>query len=178
MGDDVRVKRLAVVIVAGFALLASLSAAPAAQPQAAGVQHLQFRFGPVHIRPGQNTIEFAINNNRPQVNGWIVGFRPDLKYARGGGTPRVDVIHLHHGVWLVNGAPTFAAGEEKTIVNVPRGFGFVADEETGLTTFFHMSGCLTPFNDLRVGDRVMYEIVSSPRDHRKPQARDVQLVRS
>src|SRR6185312_7948164 len=109
MGDDVRVKRLAVVLVALLAVLASLSAAPSARPQAAGVEHLHFRFGPVHIRPGQNTIEFAINDNRPQVNGWIVGFRPGLKYAKGGGTPRVDVIHLHHGVWLSNGGPEFAA---------------------------------------------------------------------
>jgi plastocyanin len=121
MGDDVRVKRLAVVLVA---VLASLSAAPSARPQAAGVQHLHFKFGPVHIRPGQNTIEFAINNNRPQVNGWIVGFRPDLKYVRGGGTPRVDVIHLHHGVWLSNGGPEFAAGEEKTHVTAPPGYGW------------------------------------------------------
>jgi hypothetical protein len=58
------------------------------------------------------------------VDGWIVGFRPDLKYADGGGTPRVDVIHLHHGVWISNGAPEFAAGEEKTHVTAPPGYGW------------------------------------------------------
>ncbi|MDP9292984.1 MAG: hypothetical protein M3O90_00940, partial [Actinomycetota bacterium] len=36
----------------------------------------------------------------------------------------MDVIHLHHAVWLVNRQPTFAAGEEKTNVSLPRGFGW------------------------------------------------------
>ena len=41
-----------------------------------------------------------------------------------GDVPRVDVIHLHHGVWISNVAPLFAAGEEKTIVTAPQGFGW------------------------------------------------------
>jgi plastocyanin len=122
MGDDVRVKR---VVIAVVALLSSLWLAPAtAQTQAPGVEHLHFRFGPLHIKPGQNDIDFAINNERPPVDGWIVGFRPDLKYADGSGTPRVDVIHLHHGVWISNVAPEFAAGEEKTRVTAPPGYGW------------------------------------------------------
>ncbi len=36
----------------------------------------------------------------------------------------MDVVHLHHAVWVVNGGPQFAAGEEKTIVQAPRGFGW------------------------------------------------------
>src|SRR5205085_12075219 len=38
--------------------------------------------------------------------------------------PRVDVIHLHHGVWILNGYPTLAAGEEKTQTLLPQGFGY------------------------------------------------------
>jgi plastocyanin len=121
MGDDVRVKRLGVVVIA---LLAALSVAPTARPQAPAVQHLHFRFGPLHIKPGQNDIDFAINRERPHVDGWIVGFRPNLEYADGSGVPRVDVIHLHHGAWLSNGAPEFAAGEEKTRVSAPPGYGW------------------------------------------------------
>ena len=34
------------------------------------------------------------------------------------------MIHLHHGVWLAKGYPTFAAGEEKTILQLPRGYGY------------------------------------------------------
>jgi plastocyanin len=31
---------------------------------------------------------------------------------------------LHHGVWISNGAPEFAAGEEKTRVHAPSGYGW------------------------------------------------------
>jgi len=54
----------------------------------------------------------------------ITRFAPNMVYTDGGGIPRVDVIHLHHGVWVINGYPTFAAGEEKTIAQLPQGFGF------------------------------------------------------
>jgi len=68
---------------------------------------------------------------------------PDLKYARPdgkccGNVPRVDVIHLHHGVWLSNGVagegqgnsygqsfyPFMASGEEKTVYEFPHGYGY------------------------------------------------------
>jgi plastocyanin len=93
--------------------------APTAQAET-----LHYRFGPIHIAPGRNDIVFELNDQRPPVNGWITGFRPNLIYAGNGRTPRVDVIHLHHGVWLVNGAATFAAGEEKTAVQAPAGYGW------------------------------------------------------
>jgi plastocyanin len=108
---------LAVVVLALLALPAAASAVPR-------VQHLKFRYGPLTIHPGQNTISIDGNDvPRPQRAGWIVGFRPNLEYTNGK-IPGVDVIHLHHAVWLVNGQPTFAAGEEKTNVKLPKGFGW------------------------------------------------------
>src|SRR3954447_16622487 len=89
-----------------------------------GLQHLHFEYGPIDISPGQNTIEFRLNNQRPTVPGYITRFSPNLVYASNHKVPRVDVIHLHHGVWIMNGSPTFAAGEEKTIGNAPQGYGF------------------------------------------------------
>src|SRR5918911_197066 len=89
-----------------------------------GMQHLHYEFGPIRINPGQNAIELALNDLEPSVPGYITRFEPNLVYARSGRVPRVDVIHLHHGVWLVNGYPTFAAGEEKTIFSLPQGYGF------------------------------------------------------
>jgi plastocyanin len=88
-----------------------------------GVERLHYEFGPIHIAPGQNTIEFQGNELKPDVPGWIVGFKPDLIY-KDGTVPRVDVIHLHHGVWVSNFQPLFAAGEEKTIVKAPEGYGW------------------------------------------------------
>jgi|tagenome__1003787_1003787.scaffolds.fasta_scaffold20816660_1 hypothetical protein len=89
-----------------------------------GTRVLKFSFGPVKINPGQNDI--AIDPNtvvRPKGNGWITSFAPNLIRADGS-VPPVDVIHLHHAVWLVNYAPTWAAGEEKTRVSLPKGFGW------------------------------------------------------
>jgi len=58
------------------------------------------------------------------VPGYITRFKPDLVYSGTHKVPRVDVIHLHHGVWLNNFYPTFAAGEEKSILQLPRGYGY------------------------------------------------------
>ncbi len=101
------------LVLALFLLLA-----PAAQAET-----LKYRFGPIKVSPGQNTIEFQGNELKPQVDGYITSFKPNLTYEDGS-VPRVDVIHLHHGVWLSNLAPLFAAGEEKTTVSTPPGYGW------------------------------------------------------
>ncbi|MCW2968762.1 MAG: hypothetical protein JWM71_2534 [Solirubrobacteraceae bacterium] len=94
-----------------------------------GAQVLKYRFGPMTIQPGQNLINLDLEKQRPAVDGWIVGFRPGLVYASNGKSPSVDLVHLHHAVWLVGNTPTdlkptFAAGEEKTYFNAPAGFGW------------------------------------------------------
>jgi len=106
---------------------AHISAAPEDLLQPAeypGVQHLQFKYGPIDIAPGQNTIEARGNEMKPVVPGYITKFEPNLVYADDDTVPPVDIIHLHHGVWLINGYPTFAAGEEKTVFNAPQGYGY------------------------------------------------------
>ena len=105
----------------GVLLFTLALAAPASAQD--GIQHLEFSYGPVQVAPGQNTIELARNDQRPAVDGWIVGFRPNL-VRRDGSVPRVDVIHLHHGVWLKDFQPLFAAGEEKTAHSAPPGYGW------------------------------------------------------
>jgi plastocyanin len=89
-----------------------------------GTQHLHYEYGPIDISPGQNNIDARINRNKPKVPGYITHFAPNLVYSGTHKVPRVDVIHLHHGVWLNNGYPTFAAGEEKTSLQLPRGYGY------------------------------------------------------
>ncbi|MSW96602.1 MAG: hypothetical protein F2796_07380, partial [Actinobacteria bacterium] len=81
------------------------------------------------VRPGQNLIDINVQTQRPSENGWIVGFRPGLVDAQTGRSPSVDIVHLHHAVWLVGEAgrglnPVFAAGEEKTAFRTPAGFGW------------------------------------------------------
>src|SRR3954468_24622799 len=128
---------LAAALTLSAAALAPSSAPAAVQlnpklakaPEAAhvdydGVQHLHYRYGPIQITPGQNTIVFKPNIQlKPKVPGYITRFQPNLTYTDGK-IPPVDVVHLHHGVWMMNGYPTMAAGEEKTILQFPRGFGY------------------------------------------------------
>jgi hypothetical protein len=101
-----------------LALALLLLLAPAAQAET-----LTYRFGPIHVGPGQNRIEFAGNDLKPPGDGWITRFKPNLTYEDGT-VPRVDAVHLHHGVWVSNGAPLFAAGEEKTQISAPAGYGW------------------------------------------------------
>jgi len=84
------------------------------------------------------------NVPKPHVNGFMIRMQPNLVYALPNGkccgkVPPTDIVHLHHGVWMSNGTSgegegegnTFggfylfmAAGEEKTVIQFPRGFGY------------------------------------------------------
>jgi plastocyanin len=136
------VKRGLLGVVVTVAAALSLCATAAAAPS--GVEHLHFHAGPFRITPGANLI--LIDSNRipkPTVDGYMVRMAPNLKYALPNGkccgsVPLTNVIHLHHGVWLSNGAagegegnsyvghfyPFMASGEEKTIYTLPHGYGY------------------------------------------------------
>jgi plastocyanin len=88
-----------------------------------GVRHITYCVGPVTVHPGQNVIRLNRTDLLPHRPGYITRFDPELVLPDGT-VPRVDVLHLHHAVWIVNGNPQFAVGEEKTIVQAPRGFGW------------------------------------------------------
>ncbi len=126
--------------------LVSVSAAPN------GAKRMLYRIGPFPVVPGQNEIGNRVFGEKPQVDGWITRFRPDLVYTNGR-VPGVDVIHLHHGVWLNlsrrdvtwPGLPErfFAAGEEKTITTFPKGYAYrYRASDTWLLN--HMIHNLTP----------------------------------
>lgn len=88
-----------------------------------GSQQMTFRYGPIAVAPGQNTVEFSPMGIGPKRAGFITRFRPDLVLADSLKPTPGGTIHLHHAHWKVDGEPTFPAGEEKTIVQFPRGFG-------------------------------------------------------
>ena len=64
-----------------------------------GEKRLKYEIGPFDIIPGQNEIGYQPITDKPKVDGWITRMRPDLTYMDGT-VPRVDVAHLHHGVWV------------------------------------------------------------------------------
>src|SRR5215207_5619011 len=124
------------LLLAAFALAVSVPAATAKTAKETylprvtypGQQTLTYKIGPLPIKPGADDIRFRNVGPqfRPKVPGYITRFKPTLTRADGT-LPPVDVIHLHHAVWIINGLPTLAAGEEKSIVQQPRGFGFRYD---------------------------------------------------
>lgn len=119
---------LAALVLALTGASTAAAEIPGAIPsvQYEGMQHLKYKFGPVKLIPGANSIEFEATNLKPQVPGYITRFEPNLE--RGDGSiPPVDELHLHHGVWLARNYPTFAAGEEKTIFQLPTGYGYRYD---------------------------------------------------
>lgn len=95
-----------------------------------GLQRKRYSFGPIKLKPGQNLIELGGigAQGRPTVPGYITAFRPNLTYLDGT-VPGVDVLHLHHGVWLVDGERRWATGEEKTNADMPQGFGWRYDPD-------------------------------------------------
>lgn len=107
--------------------------APPAFGTSKQIERLHFRYGPLLVRPGTNMIMFGSGIPKPSVDGYIVGIRPNLTLPNGT-VPSVNVIHLHHGVWLnlsqkdltEPGLPQrfFASGEEKTWAQFPQGFGY------------------------------------------------------
>ena len=133
-------RTLAVALFTGLTIGASALAATAGDTPGPGtsssgrVTHFHFEYGPIDIRPGQNVIE----TNRtlipqPKINGWIVGFEPNLRMPNGT-VPPVDQIHLHHGVWATGNhfdktsfplpERFLGVGEEKTQLHFPPGYGY------------------------------------------------------
>ena len=133
-----RLRRLApfaaLLLIAGSIAAIGLSSTPAANAAAPVPQRLHFEFGPVHLGPGQNIIQYSSPNiPKPAVAGWITGIRANMVFLDGS-VPRSDVIMLHHAVWLNLSAPDmsspglperfFATGEEKSILTLPSKFGY------------------------------------------------------
>jgi hypothetical protein len=149
-------RKLWSVIVAASVGLACLPAVASAA-SSNGVEHLHFAAGPYTITPGANLILAQANQvPKPTVDGFMVRMVPNLKYALPNGkccgaVPPTHIVHLHHGVWLTNGAagegegngyglyPFMAAGEEKTVYEFPPGYGYPigADDHWILNYMIH-----------------------------------------
>jgi hypothetical protein len=107
-------------------------------------ERLRFAYGPIVIEPGKNNALLEpVTIQSPRRTGYITRFEPNLVLADGT-VPPVERVHLHHGTWLSDNAiyqgagsgagngyfglaPFIAAGEEKTIGTVPKGYGMPHD---------------------------------------------------
>lgn len=94
-------------------------------------KRLKFTMGPLLVRPGMNDSLIHVTTfEHPMYNGYTLRWKPGLQ-AADGSVPYVQDLHLHHGTWIggVNGpsaatGPFFATGEEQTILQFPKGYGW------------------------------------------------------
>ena len=128
--------RFAVLVaVAALALPASATAGIVSSKSVGpDTQRIKYTYGPIHITPGQNlNLVGPVTVERPLGEGFITRAKPDLTRADGT-IPNVDIVHLHHGVFMNMSAKDITApqfperfggsGEEKTIGTMPPGFGY------------------------------------------------------
>ena len=81
-------KRLSICCVLVLAALVVLPAASASAAKSS-VEHLHFRYGPLHIKPGSNLIlgGYATPAEKPSEPGYIIRMAPNLKTANGAVPP-------------------------------------------------------------------------------------------
>jgi plastocyanin len=87
------------------------------------VEHLRYRYGPFEIGPGQNPNLYDGGIVAPARPGFITRFEPNL-VLENGEVPAANILHLHHGVWLVNNEARWFADAEKSVFVAPRGYGW------------------------------------------------------
>ena len=104
-------------------LFSLLAVGVLAAPASAEVQRIKYRFGPLHVSPGQNTINIAPDEAAPRRPGLHHALQADLEYADGS-VPGVEVSTCTTACGSSTARPRFAVGEEKTIVDLPDGYGY------------------------------------------------------
>jgi hypothetical protein len=184
--------KLLTAAVMAVALSALAVASPAARAQAplpepgsatplgSDVQHLHYKYGPIHVSPGQNLILLGpVTIEKPAYDGYVTRIKPDLVRADGS-VPPVDQIHLHHGVFLnlsrsdsTETGPErfFATGEEKTIFKMPPGYGYFS-RGSDVWAVNHMVHNQTPVAD---DVFITYDVDFVPAD--SPTGRRMKAVR-
>ncbi len=118
-----------------------------------GVERITYRIGPLTVTPGQNRIAFKpiTGEEKPSEDGWLIRLKPDM-VEEDGSVPMSSKVMFHHGVWLNMSRPDataggperfYATGEEKTITQFPRGYGY-RYKATDTWLLNHMIHNLTP----------------------------------
>ena len=118
------------LVVAAFLLLIAPAAQAVVGPTTIlpdGTHRTTYSIGPIEVTSGQNRIAYKpiTASEKPSVNGWITRIKPDMVNTDGS-IPSSSEVMFHHGVWInqSRGHPFFATGEEKTIFDLPDGYGY------------------------------------------------------
>lgn len=113
-------------------------------------KRLKFTMGPLLVRPGMNDSLINVTTfEHPMYNGYTLRWKPGLQSASGS-VPPVEDLHLHHGTWIggVNGpsaatGPFFATGEEQTILQFPKGYGWTMKGQSAWMMLYMLHNALT-----------------------------------
>jgi hypothetical protein len=139
-------------------------AGPSYERYPGACERLRFSYGPITVKPGQNDVSVTpLTIEKPSRDGYITRIRPDLVRADGT-VPPVEQIHLHHGTWLsvpsYGNGPFFAAGEEKTVAPLPRGYGMpVKASDQWLLLYMVHSAVAEPMETY-----IVYDVDFIPKD--------------
>ncbi len=130
---------------------------PASYP---GMTTFNCRTDAITLQPGQNLNKYTLTKACPHAEavngpldesvfaagsdaeGFLTRFKPSMVELKPSGrlvTPAVWDLHLHHVVWVPPGGGRLAAGEEKTIAMLPKGYGIGLDAtaDWGLLHMLH-----------------------------------------
>src|SRR4051794_30401268 len=138
-------------MVVRLIIAAALSAAALAVPAAAlgapttvlarstplpgGAERLTYKYGPLEAAPGHNLILIGpVTVEKPPSDGFVTRIEPGVERPDGS-VPPVEQVHMHHAVMLnlsrrdssdpsLPGERFYAFAEEKTIGQMPPGFGY------------------------------------------------------
>ena len=121
-----------------------LESTACADPTYADCERMRFAYGPYEVGEGANENLLEIGVNKPGFDGYVTRMSANLFYMDGE-IPRVDIVHLHHGVWTSlnrpygNNLPFFGAGEEKTTIQLPTGYGLkvLASDQWAMAHMLH-----------------------------------------
>jgi len=155
---------LAAVVFALVAAPSAMAGEPVLQPETyPDTTTYSCRTDAIDIHPGQNINDFKTTKTCPHAEvvsgsgsadvfksgstaeGFVTRFKPSMVEIKPSGklvVPSVWDLHLHHVVWILNGNPTFASGEEKTIASAPEGYGLKvkADQDWFINQMLHNLG--------------------------------------
>jgi hypothetical protein len=105
-------------------------------------RRLRFAYGPLQVTPGNNAqLAGPVTIEKPAYDGYLLRTNANMVRASDGSVPPVDILHLHHGVWLSvpaygNFLPFFGVGEEKTVQQTRPGYGMlVRNSDTWLLNY-------------------------------------------
>lgn len=116
-------------------------------------RRLKFTMGPLQGRPGMNDSLIHVTTfEHPMYDGYTLRWKPGLQSVDGS-VPNVENLHLHHGTWIggVNGpsaatGPFFATGEEQTILQFPKGYGWTMKGQSAWAMLYMIHNA-TPSNE-------------------------------